>query len=146
MSDYDYLNARVRGMSTALLPREFYEQVLTAFSESILLDALLGYNSKGAPREPLAGIIRRANSSGVPVLAVDVPSGLDPTSGEPRDPCIAAKATVTLALPKTGFLNPASRRFVGELYLGDVSIPAKVYADFQQTEPLFQQGQIVKIW
>jgi ATP synthase A1 C subunit len=42
MSDYDYLNARVRGMSTDLLPREFYEQVLAAWSESVLLDALLG--------------------------------------------------------------------------------------------------------
>ena len=41
MSDYDYLNARVRGMSTSLLPREFYEQVLSAASENILLDALL---------------------------------------------------------------------------------------------------------
>jgi V/A-type H+-transporting ATPase subunit C len=42
MSDYDYLNARVRGMSTDLLPREFYEQVLSAASENTLLDALLG--------------------------------------------------------------------------------------------------------
>jgi vacuolar-type H+-ATPase subunit C/Vma6 len=42
MSDYDYLNARVRGMSTGLLSREFYEQVLTAFTDSILMDALLG--------------------------------------------------------------------------------------------------------
>lgn len=42
MSDYDYLNARVRGMSTSLLAREFYEQVLSAASEGIFLDALLG--------------------------------------------------------------------------------------------------------
>ncbi len=42
MSDYDYLNARVRGMSTDLLSREFYEQVLAAWTESMLLDALLG--------------------------------------------------------------------------------------------------------
>jgi V/A-type H+-transporting ATPase subunit C len=42
MSDYDYLNARVRGMSTSLLPREFYEQVLSAGSLGIFLSALLG--------------------------------------------------------------------------------------------------------
>jgi V/A-type H+/Na+-transporting ATPase subunit C len=42
MSDYDYLNARVRGMSTDLLSRDFYEQVLAAWTESMLLDALLG--------------------------------------------------------------------------------------------------------
>ena len=42
MNDYDYLNARVRGMSTQLLSREFYEQVLAAWTDTILLDALLG--------------------------------------------------------------------------------------------------------
>jgi V/A-type H+-transporting ATPase subunit C len=42
MSDYDYLNARVRGMSTDLLGRDFYEQVLSAYTDTILMDALLG--------------------------------------------------------------------------------------------------------
>ncbi len=42
MSDYDYLNARVRGMSTALLTRDFYEQVLAAYTDTMLMDALLG--------------------------------------------------------------------------------------------------------
>ncbi len=42
MSDYDYLNARVRGMSTDLLTRDFYEQVLSAYTDTILMDALLG--------------------------------------------------------------------------------------------------------
>jgi len=42
MSDYDYLNARVRGMSTNLLTRDFYEQVLSAYTDTILMDALLG--------------------------------------------------------------------------------------------------------
>jgi NAD(P)H-hydrate epimerase len=111
----------------------------------LLLDALLGYNSKGAPREPIAGLIRRANDSQVPILAVDIPSGLDPTTGTPNDPCIVARATLTLALPKTGFLNPESRRFVGDLYLGDVSIPLEVYRSFHQTAPLFDEGQVVSI-
>ncbi len=111
----------------------------------LLIDALLGYNSKGPPREPLAGLIRRANSAGVSILAVDIPSGLDPTTGDPYEPCIAAKATLTLALPKTGFLNPASRGFVGELYLGDVSIPRKVYVDFQQAEPPFEGGRVTRL-
>jgi NAD(P)H-hydrate epimerase len=111
----------------------------------LILDALLGYSSKGAPREPMAGLIRRANDSEVPILAIDIPSGLDPTTGTPNDPCVVAKATLTLALPKTGFLNPESRRFVGDLYLGDVSIPVQVYRDFRQTRLLFEEGQIVRI-
>lgn len=111
----------------------------------LLLDALLGYSSKGAPREPIAGLIRRANDSEVPILAIDIPSGLDPTTGTPNDPCVVATATLTLALPKTGFLNPESRRFVGDLYLGDVSTPVQVYRDFCQTTLPFEEGQIVKI-
>lgn len=111
----------------------------------LLLDALLGYNAKGAPREGVASLIRRANDSGVPILAVDIPSGLDPTSGEPNDPCIVAKATLTLALPKTGFLNPASREFVGDLFLGDVSIPRQVYAEYSVASMLFKEGQVVRI-
>jgi NAD(P)H-hydrate epimerase len=112
----------------------------------ILLDALLGYNAIGAPREDVAKLIRRANDSKVPILAVDIPSGLDPTTGEPSDPCITARATLTLALPKTGFLNPASRKFVGDLYLGDVSIPKRVYSEFSQNTPLFKEERIVRIW
>lgn len=111
----------------------------------LLLDALLGYNAKGAPRGAVAPLIHRANDSGIPILAVDVPSGLDPTTGEPNEPCIVAEATLTLALPKAGFLNPVSRRFVGELFLGDVSIPRQVYAGFSQTTPLFSEGQVVRL-
>lgn len=112
----------------------------------LLVDALLGYNSRGNPREPMATLIRRANDSRVPILAVDLPSGLDPTSGTANDPCIAAKATITLALPKTGFLNPSSRKLVGDLYLGDVSIPRKVYEGFHQKVPVFEGGQLIRIW
>jgi len=114
-------------------------------SFDLLIDALLGYNSRGDPREPMAGLIRAANGSGVPILAVDVPSGLDPTEGNPNEPCIRANATITLALPKTGFLNGRSKEFVGELYLGDVSIPGKVYEEFGQTAPLFERGPVVRV-
>jgi NAD(P)H-hydrate epimerase len=112
----------------------------------LLIDALLGYSSRGNPREPMAGLIRRANESGAPILAVDIPSGLDPTSGAPNEPCVAARATITLAFPKTGFLNPDSRGHVGELYLGDVSIPKSVYERFGQPGPIFEGGQVVRVW
>jgi hydroxyethylthiazole kinase-like uncharacterized protein yjeF len=111
----------------------------------LMIDALLGYNARGDPREPVAGLIRAANSSATPILAVDVPSGLDPTSGEPNDPCIAARATLTLALPKSGFLNPNSRRCVGELYLGDVSIPRALYERRSYPIPGFEESSVVRI-
>jgi NAD(P)H-hydrate epimerase len=113
---------------------------------SLLIDALLGYGSSGDPREPLASLIRRANASGVPILALDLPSGLDPSSGLPNDPCIEAAATVTLGLPKMGFLNEGAKRYLGDLYLADISIPSQVYAEFSQSPDLFARGRVVRIW
>jgi hydroxyethylthiazole kinase-like uncharacterized protein yjeF len=111
----------------------------------LIVDALLGYNSKGNPRKPLAAVIRQANGSGFPILAVDIPSGLDATTGEPNAPCIEAAATITLGFPKTGFLNEASRKYTGELFLGDISIPRRLYEGHSTRTILFGAGPIVEI-
>ena len=93
----------------------------------LILDAMLGYGVKGNPREPVAGLIQRVNDSGIRVLALDAPSGLDTTTGIPATPCIRAHATLTLALPKTGLLTPEANPFIGELYLADISVPPELY-------------------
>lgn len=115
-------------------------------SFDMLVDSLLGYNSKGNPREPVRAMILDANASSVPILAVDIPSGLDATKGDPNDPCIVATATLTLGFPKTGFLNPKSRRFVGSLYLGDVSFPRQVYWKYLQKPTPFEREVVMRIW
>jgi len=112
----------------------------------LLIDALLGYGSQGNPREPVASVIRRANDSKIPILAVDIPSGIDATTGEPGVPAIIAKATVTFGLPKTGFLNPKARRHVGELYLADISMPNGIYAALSVGGELFAKGTLVRVW
>ena len=112
---------------------------------ALLIDALLGYNARGNPREPVAGLVREANRSQIPILAVDIPSGLDPTTGTPNDPCIEARATLTLGLPKTGFLNPESRRYVGELYVGDISMPREVYRRHSCPAPAFGSDSVVRV-
>jgi NAD(P)H-hydrate epimerase len=93
----------------------------------LLVDALLGYGAKGDPKEPIAGLIRRANASRLPVLAVDVPSGFDATTGRAYSPCMAAKATVTFGYLKTGFLGKGAAGYVGELFLADISLPRGAY-------------------
>jgi NAD(P)H-hydrate epimerase len=112
----------------------------------LVIDALLGYGSRGSPREPTAGLIRQGNVSNVPILAVDIPSGLDATTGEPGDPTIEARATVTFGLPKTGFLNPKARRYTGELYLADISMPGRIYASNSVGGGLFAKDALVRIW
>ncbi len=95
----------------------------------LLLDALIGYNLRGDPRERIASMIRTALESGRPIISLDVPSGLDSSSGVAYSPCIIANATLTLALPKTG-LRSESKRYYGNLYLADISIPRKIYQRF----------------
>ena len=111
----------------------------------LLVDGLLGYGSKGAPREPVARLIRRINASGVPVVAVDIPSGLDATTGEPNEPCVVAAATATFGFPKAGFLNPASRRFVGATDLVDISMPRGVYLRYSREGTDFGRDELVRI-
>lgn len=93
---------------------------------AVVIDALLGYSLRGDPREPAASLIRAVEGAGVPVVALDLPSGLEATSGRVGDPCITADATLTLALPKTGLAAAVAQ--VGELYVGDISVPPSVYA------------------
>jgi NAD(P)H-hydrate epimerase len=111
----------------------------------LLIDGLIGYGLEGNPRDRVAMMIKDANMSGRPILALDVPSGMNATSGEAYDPCIKATATLTLALPKTGFLAPSASPYMGDLYLADISIPRKVYQSFGQQNILFQKDTLLKI-
>src|SRR2546425_3519647 len=111
----------------------------------LLIDGLMGYGLEGNPRDRVAMIIEDANSSGRPILALDLPSGMNATSGEAYDPCIKATATLTLALPKTGFLSPSASLYLGALYLADISIPRKVYQSFGRQNILFQNDTLPKI-
>ena len=115
-------------------------------SADLILDALLGYSGRGAPREPIASFIRAANATTAPRLALDLPSGLDGDSGLPTDPTLQATATLTLAWPKLGLLAPTAQPFVGELFLADISIPAAIYrAIGVESGTLFASDPIVRV-
>jgi NAD(P)H-hydrate epimerase len=93
----------------------------------LIIDALLGYNQRGPPREKVAEFVELANMSRIPILALDLPTGLDPDEGIPNNPCIRAKQTLTLALPKTGLVRPEAKPYVGDLFLADISVPREYY-------------------
>jgi NAD(P)H-hydrate epimerase len=112
----------------------------------LVIDALIGYSLRGAPAGPVAVLIRAANAGGRPILALDLPSGLDGDRGEPSDPTIRATETLTLALPKHGLLAPAARPWVGRLHLADISVPEKVYSRLGLTVgPIFAESDIIPI-
>jgi NAD(P)H-hydrate epimerase len=117
-------------------------------SSALIVDALLGYGSKGNPRSPIKDWIERAEASGIPILSLDSPSGLDTTTGKPGQPCIHAKATMTLALPKSGLMALQAKGFVGELYLADIGVPPELYASPSlglSIMPLFIEGPILRL-
>lgn len=112
----------------------------------LVIDALIGYSLRGAPTGAVAALIQAANATGLPTLALDLPSGLDGDSGAASDPTIRATQTLTLALPKHGLLVPAAGPWVGQLYLADVSVPEKVYERLGlKVGPIFAESDIIPI-
>lgn len=112
----------------------------------LIIDALIGYSLRGSPKEPIGSLIRAANDSGVPILALDLPSGLDGDTGRPADPTIRATRTLTLALPKVGLLQPRARENIGELFVADLSVPSLVYRRLGlNVGPVFERSDIIPV-
>lgn len=113
----------------------------------LIIDGLLGFSLQGDPRGVSASLIDVANRSSVPILAIDLPSGLDATSGIFGNPCIRATMTLTLAMAKTGLLAPPAAAVVGELCVADIGVPAEAYARLGVDLPgqMFAQGSFVPV-
>jgi NAD(P)H-hydrate epimerase len=114
---------------------------------ALVVDGIIGYRLSGAPREAAADLIRWANAQAAPVLALDVPSGIDATTGVVHSPAIRATATMTLALPKVGLRALAAADRIGELYLADIGVPPGLYARLLAVSvgPLFARDEIVRL-
>lgn len=92
-----------------------------------IIDSLIGYHLKGAPRGDFKVLIELMNAVPGKIIAYDLPSGLDATSGQCLEPTVRAHATLTLALPKRAFKINAGPKMSGRLFLGDVGIPDFLY-------------------
>jgi NAD(P)H-hydrate epimerase len=134
----------VPGHQLAILERMDVPVVPEPVAAGLVLDALIGYSLRGDPYGRAAELIRWANEQEAPVCSLDVPSGLDATTGNVGDLCIRALATLTLALPKTGLA--AAPEVVGELYLADISIPPALYSRLGiQVDLVFASGPILRL-
>jgi NAD(P)H-hydrate epimerase len=89
----------------------------------LVVDAMLGTGTAGDIREPFRTAIDLVNASGVPVLAVDIPSGMDGDTGEILGTCVIATHTATFAAVKAGMNNPSAAQYVGLLSIIDIGIP-----------------------
>lgn len=89
----------------------------------LVVDALLGTGVSGSVKGLIAQAIHLINGSGLPVLAVDIPSGVNADTGEILGCCVRADRTATMALPKRGFFFSPGREQVGELTVVDIGVP-----------------------
>ena len=105
----------------------------------VVVDSLIGYGLEDAVRPGTAKYIERINAKSGPTVSLDVPSGIDATTGEIRGIAVTPDRTVTLALPKTGLASLS-----GDLYVADISIPRTVYdqLDIEYESPFDEQDWV----
>lgn len=103
--------------------KEIAAHALPEQSADFVVDALVGYGLRSSPKGAVAKFIRWANEAKAPILSLDVPSGVDATTGHAPGDYVRPSWTVTLALPKTGLLTAQ----IGDLFLADIGIPEGVY-------------------
>jgi ADP-dependent NAD(P)H-hydrate dehydratase / NAD(P)H-hydrate epimerase len=94
-----------------------------AANAAVLVDGLLGTGARGAPRPPASVLIDLVNASGRPVLALDLPSGVDAGTGRVEARAIRATATVTFGWPKTGLMFHPARDYCGRLIVVEIGFP-----------------------
>ncbi|MFQ5353423.1 MAG: NAD(P)H-hydrate dehydratase [Thermodesulfobacteriota bacterium] len=95
----------------------------------VLVDALLGTGIEGGARGHYGEVIEFINTLKGSVISIDVPSGLNASTGEAEGPIVRAALTVTMALPKLGFYLPPGAGFTGQVEVADIGMPASMLRD-----------------
>ena len=107
----------------------------------VVVDALIGYSLQGAPQGTTAQLIEACNHWAPNIVSLDIPSGIDASTGDSPGIYVQTNTTVTLALPKRG-LDPSQY----DLYLADIGIPPEVYLPLGFTPgPIFADKFLLKL-
>ena len=108
----------------------------------LIIDAIIGYSLMGEPKGNSLELIKWASNQQGIVISLDIPSGINSTTGDVACNYIKPDLTLTLALPKTGLLPSLT----GELYLADIGIPNKVYEELNlKYQQPFNHNYYVKL-
>ncbi len=115
-------DARARAKASGVSFRPLRVDASLLADAGLVLDGVLGANAR-LPLDPVsAALVVAMNDSGAPIVAIDVPTGLDPSTGAIDEPCVKAVATVALGAPKLGcFLEPG-RTQVGDFWCDDLGM------------------------
>jgi len=105
---------------------EAAEAIRSLAGADLIVDAMLGTGARGEVREPVRSAIEALNDCGRPVLAVDVPSGLDCDTGRPMGLAVRAARTVTFVAAKVGFAQPGAEDYTGVIEVAEIGLPRAV--------------------
>ncbi|GAX61804.1 carbohydrate kinase [Candidatus Scalindua japonica] len=109
------------------LKEEHIEEVVkTLHDYNIIVDAIFGTGLSGEVREPVRTLIEKINETDIPVVSVDIPSGLGCDDGVVLGVAVKAAKTVTFVAPKTGFFQGQGKEYTGELIVSDISVPKEL--------------------
>jgi len=119
-----------------------FSEIKSSSNPDLILDCVLGYSLNAAPEKNTLDFILWMNEQSVPVISLDIPSGVNATTGESPGHFVKPDVTLTLALPKTGL----QKCHFGKLYLADIGIPEKTFrtAGLDYKSP-FSGSYIVKL-
>ena len=121
--------ARAAGVTIAEFPSTYEAASKALAGASCVIDALFGTGARLPVAEPYASAVHAMNDCARPVLAVDIPSGIDALTGAVKDPAVRASLTVTLGAVKPGLLLDPARDCVGTLYLGEIGITQAMFRE-----------------
>jgi NAD(P)H-hydrate epimerase len=111
--------------------------------EGLIVDGLLGTGLKGKPEKRIAEWIEKANNSALPIIAIDIPSGLNGTTGEGE--AIFANVTVALGFAKMGFFLRNGWNYVGKLVIADFGLPPEKIAEAEPIAYLPKHLELPKL-
>lgn len=115
-------------------PRDLDKAALAATLADCLVDALLGTGFRGEVGGDLAEMVKIINTAGKPVVAVDIPTGIDADSGQVRGVAVRAGHTVTFALPKPGLLLQPGADCAGDVTVAGIGFPQRLLAEAALTQ------------
>ena len=95
-----------------------------------MVDGLFGTGLTRPVEGVLRTVIEAMNDSGKPILALDLPSGLDADTGIPLGVAVRARATATFVAPKLGFAAPGAEAYTGEVAVIDIGLPRRLLKPF----------------
>jgi NAD(P)H-hydrate epimerase len=118
---------------------------LALMNTDLIVDAIYGTGFHGTMWEKVGRVIEVLNKSGKPIVAVDIPSGLEAGTGRVSGPCVSAHYTVTFGLPKLGLYLEPGADHTGEITVADISLPG-VLVQKEAPQRYLITAECVKKW